>query len=89
MDIKEEIRKAMKEFQCIPNIDGLNYDDLCINLDLDLPEVFKVPKFDTFKEVGNSMAHLRAYCDHLVRVGRDEALLMRLFIRSLCGESLE
>ena len=35
------------------------------------------------------MAHLRAHCDMLVGVGRDEALLMQLFSRSLCGEALE
>ena len=35
------------------------------------------------------MAHLRAYCDQLVGVGKDEALLMRLFNRSLCIEALE
>ena len=35
------------------------------------------------------MSHLRAYCDQLVKVGRDEALLMRLFSQSLCGEALE
>ena len=35
------------------------------------------------------MAHLRAYCDQLVRVGSDEALLMRLFSRSLYREVLK
>ncbi|XP_010320484.2 uncharacterized protein [Solanum lycopersicum] len=35
------------------------------------------------------MAHLRAYCDQLVGVGKDKALLMRLFSRSQCGEALE
>ncbi|XP_069154645.1 uncharacterized protein [Solanum lycopersicum] len=35
------------------------------------------------------MAHLRAYCDQLVGVGRDKALLMRLISRRLCGETLE
>ena len=35
------------------------------------------------------MAHLRSHCDQLVGVGRDVALLMRLFNRSLCGEDLE
>ena len=35
------------------------------------------------------MAHLRAFCDQLVGVGRDEALLMWIFSRSLCGEALE
>ena len=45
--------------------------------------------FDTFGGVGNPMAHLRAYCDHLVGVGRDESLLMCLFSRSLCGEAVK
>ena len=37
VDIKEEISKAMKEFQNIPDATGLNYEDLCIYLNLDLP----------------------------------------------------
>ena len=56
---------------------------------MDLQEGFKIPKFDTFGGVGNPIAHLRAYHDQLVGVGRDEALLMWLFSRSLCGEALE
>ncbi|KAK4714138.1 hypothetical protein R3W88_020045 [Solanum pinnatisectum] len=79
----------MKELQCIPEVAGLNYEDLCIHPNLDLPEGFKVPKFDVFGGTGNPLAHLRAYCDQLVGVGRDEALLMRLFSRSLSGEALE
>ncbi|XP_069143299.1 uncharacterized protein [Solanum lycopersicum] len=39
--------------------------------------------------MGNPMAHFRAYYDQLVGVGGDEALLMQLFNRSLCGEALE
>ena len=74
----------MKELKCIPDIAGLSYEDLCIHPDLDLPEGFKIPKFDTFGGVGNPMAHLRAFCDQLVGVGRDEALLICLFNRSLC-----
>ena len=89
VDIKKEIRKAMRELQCTPDVAGLSYAELCIHPDLNLPEGFKIPKFDTFGEVGNPMAHLRAYCNQLVGVGKDEALLMRLFSRSLCGEALE
>ncbi|KAK4738152.1 hypothetical protein R3W88_001849 [Solanum pinnatisectum] len=48
LDMKEEIRKAMKELQYIPEVAGLNYEDLCIHPNLDLPEGFKVPKFDVF-----------------------------------------
>ena len=87
--MNEEIRKAMKELQCIPEVAGLSYEDLCIHPNLDLPEGFKVPKFDVFKGIGNPLAQLRAYCDQLVEVERDEALLMHLFSRSLSGEALE
>nr|XP_010319908.1 putative uncharacterized protein DDB_G0290521 [Solanum lycopersicum] len=88
-DIKEEIKRAMRELQCTPDVVGLSYAELCIHPDLNLPEGFKIPKFDTFGGVGNPMAHLRAYFNQLVGVGKDEALLMRLFSRSLCGEALE
>ena len=63
VDITEEIKKAMKELQCIPDITGLSYEDLCIHPNLDLPKGFKIPKFDTFGGVGNPMDHLRSYCD--------------------------
>ena len=89
IDIKEEIKRAMKELQCIPNVVELSYEELYIHPDLNLPEGFKIPKFDTLGGVGNPMSHLRAYCDQLVGVGRDEALLMRLFSRSLWREALE
>ncbi|KAK4724784.1 hypothetical protein R3W88_027563 [Solanum pinnatisectum] len=79
----------MKELHYIPEVDGLSYEDLCIHLNLDLPEGFKVPKFDTFEGTGNPLAHLRAYCDQFVGVGKNEALLMRLFSRSLSRDALK
>ena len=89
MNMKEEVRKAMKELHYISEVDGLSYKDLCIHPNLDLPEGFKVPKFVTFNGTGNPLAHLKVYCDQLVGVGKNEALLMRLFGRSLSGEALE
>ncbi|XP_010327350.1 uncharacterized protein [Solanum lycopersicum] len=89
IDIKEEIKRAMRDLQCTPDVAELSYAALCIHPDLNLPEGFKILKFDTFGGVGNPMAHLRAYCDQLVGVGKDEALLIRLFSRSLCVEALE
>ena len=87
--MKEEIRKAMKKLHYISEVDGLSYEDLCIHPNLDLPERFKVPKFVTFNGTRNSLAHLKVYYDQLVGVGKNEALLMRLFGRSLSGEALE
>ena len=34
VDIKEEIKKSMKELQCILDIAGLSYEDLCIHPNL-------------------------------------------------------
>ena len=48
VDIKEEIKKAMKEFQNVPDVVGINDENLCIHPNLDLPEGFKIPKFDSF-----------------------------------------
>ena len=79
----------MKEFQCIPDVFGLNYEDLYIYLNLDLPERFKILKFDISKGVRNPMTYLRAYYDQLVGVGRYEALLMWLFSQILYGQTLE
>nr|XP_010319953.1 putative uncharacterized protein DDB_G0290521 [Solanum lycopersicum] len=73
IDINEKIKRAMKELQCVPDVAGLSYAELCIHPDLNLLEGFKIPKLDTFGGVGNPMAHLRAYCDQLVGVGKNEA----------------
>ena len=59
IDIKEEIKKAMKDLHCIPDIVGLSYAEFCIYPNLNLLEGFKIPMFDTFRGVGNPMAHLR------------------------------
>ncbi|XP_059281345.1 uncharacterized protein LOC132035043 [Lycium ferocissimum] len=42
-----------------------------------------------FDGKGNPRAHLRSYCDKLVGVGKDQAIRMKLFIRSLTGEALD
>ncbi|XP_049369410.1 uncharacterized protein LOC125834290 [Solanum verrucosum] len=57
--------------------------------DLEIPEGYKIPKFETFNGIGNPMAHLRLYCDKLVGIRKNDALMMRLFSRSLSGEALE
>ena len=37
VDINEEIKKAMKHLQCVPDIASLSYEELCIHQNLDLP----------------------------------------------------
>ncbi|XP_070025287.1 uncharacterized protein [Nicotiana sylvestris] len=70
------------------SIKGLNYEDLCILPDVELPEGYKHPKFEMFNGTGDLKVHLRTYCDKLVGVGKDERIHMKLFMRSLTGDAL-
>ncbi|XP_070035546.1 uncharacterized protein [Nicotiana tomentosiformis] len=69
-------------------IEGLNYEDLCIQLDVELPEAYKPPKFEMFDITGDPKVHLITYCDKLVGVGKDARIPMKLFMRSLNGDDL-
>ena len=60
LNIMGEIRKAIKDLQYIPEVDGLSYEDLCFHPNLDHPEGLKVQKFDTSGGTGYLLAHLRA-----------------------------
>ena len=40
IDIKKEIKRAMKEIHCILDVIRLSYDELCIYPDLNLPKGF-------------------------------------------------
>ncbi|XP_070008502.1 uncharacterized protein [Nicotiana sylvestris] len=87
----EELKKLTSRIQGVEGskgIDGLNYEDLCIHPDVELPEGYKHPKFEMFDGTGDPMVHLRTYCDKLVRVGNDERIRMKLFMRSLKGDAL-
>ncbi|KAH0696019.1 hypothetical protein KY289_013501 [Solanum tuberosum] len=85
VDPYEEMEKEAS-IQVHKGVEGLQYEDLCVHPDVELPVGYKVPKFDG---KGNPRAHLRSYCDKLVGVGKDEAIRMKLFIRSLTGEALD
>nr|XP_009587084.1 uncharacterized protein LOC104084833 [Nicotiana tomentosiformis] len=61
---------------------------ICLYPDVDMLIGNTPPKFDIFDGTGDPHAHLRAYCDKLGRVGRNGKLRMKLFIRSLTGETL-
>ncbi|XP_070043802.1 uncharacterized protein [Nicotiana tomentosiformis] len=87
----EELKKLTSRVQGVEGvkgIKGLNYEDLCIQLDVELPEGYKPPKFEMFDGTGDPKVHLRTYCDKLVGVGKDERIRMKLFMRSLTGDAL-
>ncbi|XP_060170550.1 uncharacterized protein LOC132601485 [Lycium barbarum] len=83
------LREVVRNIQTNKGCEGLEYEDLCIHPDIELPAGYKVPKFDMFDGKGNPQAHLRSYCNKLVEVGKDRAIRMKLFIRSLTGETLD
>ena len=79
----------MKELQCTSEVADMNYEDLCIHLNLDHRKGFKIKKFDTFRGIGNPLAHLSTHYDQLIGVRRDEVVLIPLVSRSLSREALE
>ncbi|XP_059277932.1 uncharacterized protein LOC132032177 [Lycium ferocissimum] len=88
--IEKEMGKKIAELEHgSKKKEGLRYSDLCIHPDLGLPEGFKIPKFDHFNGSSNPRANLRSYCDQLVGNGENEALLIRLFSRSLSATAME
>ncbi|XP_070050700.1 uncharacterized protein [Nicotiana tomentosiformis] len=87
----EEFKKLIGRVQSVEGgkgIEGLSYEDLCIQPDVELPEGYKPPKFEMFDGTSDQKVHLRTYCDKLVGVGKDERIRMKLFMRSLTRDSL-
>nr|XP_009790116.1 PREDICTED: uncharacterized protein LOC104237635 [Nicotiana sylvestris] len=87
----KERKKLMGRVQSVKGgkgIEGLNYEDLCIQPDVELPKGYKLPKFEMFDGIGDPKVHLRMYCDNLVGIGKDERIHMKLFIRSLTRDAL-
>ncbi|XP_070041491.1 uncharacterized protein [Nicotiana tomentosiformis] len=87
----EELKKLTGRVQSVEGgkgIEGLNYEDLCIQLDVELPEGYKPPKFEMFDGTSDPKVHLRTYCDKLVGVGKDERIRIKILMRSLTGDAL-
>ncbi|XP_070046260.1 uncharacterized protein [Nicotiana tomentosiformis] len=87
----EELKKLtgrVQSVECGKGIEGLNYEDLCIQPDVELPEGYKPPKFEMFDGTCDPKGHLITWCDKLVGVGKNERIRMKLFMRSLTGDAL-
>ncbi|XP_049354651.1 uncharacterized protein LOC125819228 [Solanum verrucosum] len=81
-----DLKEAMRNLQTTRRNQSLEYEDMCVQPDIDLPVGYKLSKFDIFNGIGDLHTHLRAYCDKLVGVGIDERVRMKLLLRSLSGE---
>ncbi|XP_070008343.1 uncharacterized protein [Nicotiana sylvestris] len=83
-NLAEELKKLTSWIQGVEGrkgIEGLNYEDLCIQPDVELPEGYKPLKFEIFDGTRDPRVHLRMYCDNLVGVGKDERIRIKLFMR--------
>ncbi|XP_071912336.1 uncharacterized protein [Coffea arabica] len=67
----------------------LDYDDLCLFPNVQLPVGFKTPKFNKYDGTGNPKTHLRLFANKLGRLVDDENLPLRLFPESLEGDALD
>ncbi|XP_070054362.1 uncharacterized protein [Nicotiana tomentosiformis] len=87
----EELKKFTGRVQSIEGskcIGGLNYEDLCIQPDVELSEGYKPPKFEIFDGTSDPKGNLRTYCDKLVGVGKNKEICIKLFMRSRTGDAL-
>ncbi|XP_071900964.1 uncharacterized protein [Coffea arabica] len=67
----------------------LDYDDLCLFPNVQLPVGFKTPKFNKYDGTGNPKTHLRLFANQLGKPVDDENLPLRLFPESLEGDALD
>ncbi|XP_071913977.1 uncharacterized protein [Coffea arabica] len=79
----------MKKNQGLSRHGGLDYDELCLFPDIQLPLGFKTPKFSKYDGIGNPKTHLKMFANKLGKPVDDENLPMRLFPESLEGDALD
>ncbi|KAM3235565.1 hypothetical protein P3L10_015602 [Capsicum annuum] len=84
----QDVVERLRHLEENKGIKGLNYEDLCIHPDVELSKGYKPPKCELYNGIGDPKVHLRVYYDKLVGVGKNEKIWMKLFMRSLMGESL-
>ncbi|XP_071926092.1 uncharacterized protein [Coffea arabica] len=79
----------MRKNQGLSRHGGLDYDELCLFPDIQLPLGFKTPKFSKYDGTGNPKTHLKMFANKLGKPVDDESLPMRLFPESLEGDALD
>ncbi|XP_071905959.1 uncharacterized protein [Coffea arabica] len=79
----------MRKSQVLNKQGVLDYDELCLFPNVQLPEGFKTPKFNKYDGMGNPKTHLRLFANKLGKPVDDENLPLRLFPESLEGDALD
>jgi Retrotransposon gag protein len=73
----------------IGDTQNVSFQDLCLFLDVILPENFKLSDFEKYNGEGCLMSHLRAYYGDMVPIKSNDHLLIRYFQKSLTGPALK
>ncbi|XP_027150237.1 uncharacterized protein LOC113750467 [Coffea eugenioides] len=79
----------MKKNQGLSRHGRLDYYELCLFPDIQLPLRFKTPKFSKYDGTGIPKTHLKMFANKLGKPMDDENLPMRLFSESLEGDALD
>nr|XP_027103119.1 uncharacterized protein LOC113724408 [Coffea arabica] len=85
----DRFEEFIKKNQGLNKQGGLDYNELCLFSNMQLPAGFKVPKFSKYDGTGNPKTHLRMFANKLGKPIDDENLPMHLFSESLEGDALD
>nr|XP_027109278.1 uncharacterized protein LOC113729153 [Coffea arabica]XP_027109284.1 uncharacterized protein LOC113729158 [Coffea arabica] len=85
----DKFDEFMRKSQGLSKPGGLDYDELCLFPDMQLPLGFKTPKFSKYDGTGNPKMHLRLFPNKLGKPVDSENLPIRLFLESLEGDALD
>ncbi|XP_027184098.1 uncharacterized protein LOC113782403 [Coffea eugenioides] len=85
----ERFEEFIRKSQGLNKQGGLDYNELCLFPDMQLPVGFKAPKFSKYDGIGNPKTHLRMFANKLGRSIGDENLPVRLFPECLEGDALD
>nr|XP_027118542.1 uncharacterized protein LOC113735752 [Coffea arabica] len=85
----DRFEEFIRKNQGLSKQGGLDYNDLCLFPDMQLPMGFKAPKFSKYNGTGNPKTHLRMFANKLGKPIDDENLPVRLFPESLEGDALD
>ncbi|KAK4737196.1 hypothetical protein R3W88_000893 [Solanum pinnatisectum] len=85
----KSLEQSVKDMQGLGGHKRVSFNDLCMFLHVHLPASFKSPKFEKYDGHGDSIAHLKRYCNQLGGTGSKEEFLMAYFGESLMGIASE
>ena len=85
----DKFDEFMRKSQGLSKPGSLDYDELCLFPDIQLPLDFKTPKYNKYDGTCNLKTHLKLFATKLVKLVNDENLSIHLFLERLEGSALD